>query len=265
MKRMASIAGADLQVHIEGSGPPMLLVHGFPLDHSMWRHQWAGLEGFQVAAVDLRGFGESTGELPDVLTMSQLADDLAALIDALEWTQPIVLCSLSMGGYVSLEFVHRHRSRLSSLILCDTRAAADSNVTAKARQIASHKVLAEGTQGLANDMFPKLLADESIQKQPELDAELRAMMQRADPKAVAGALRGMAQRSDHRPLLPTIDVPTLLICGSEDVITPAREMRQMAESIPDATYVQIEGAGHMAPMEDPKATNRAICQFLQGL
>lgn len=257
-----SIPGGKLAVYEQGSGPPIVLVHGFPLNHSMWRQQFDFLAASRrVIAPDLRGFGHSS--LPgDAHTMAQHADDLAALLDAMNVPEPVVLCGLSMGGYVAFEFWKRHGRRLEKLILCDTRANADDAAAAQNRLEMADRVLKEGTAFVAEAMLPKLLPEETREARAELVADVRAMIENAPPQGVAAAQRGMAQRADFTAELKNIDVPTLVVCGQFDAITPPEVMRGMMEHLPNARYVQIPSAGHLAPWEQPTAVNEALGVFL---
>ncbi|HUG66436.1 MAG TPA: alpha/beta fold hydrolase [Pirellulaceae bacterium] len=253
---------ATLNVADVGSGPILLLVHGFPLDHSMWRYQLESLsDAYRVIAPDLRGFGTSTGAT-DTITMEQLADDLAELLDQLDIREPITFCGLSMGGYVAWQFWKRHASRLARLILCDTRAAADTEEAAGGRLVMAQRVLSEGSAIIAEAMLPKLFAEATVREQADTVEATRQVMQAAVPLAVAGALRGMAQRVDMTSELPKIDVPTLVICGEQDAIVTVDEMSSIADALPDANFVEVPGAGHMSPLEDPITVNAAIRKFL---
>ena len=276
--------GLDVAVQIQETGPPVLLVHGFPLDHNMWRMQVGRLgRHCRMIAPDLRGFGrsqdvghESTPELTDeteyalgssamVMTMEQYADDLAAVLDATHESQPVTLIGLSMGGYIAWQFWRRHRERLHSLVLCDTRAAADSDETRKTRLENSDRVLRDGTGFLIEQMLPKVMSSYSRARQPLLTAEVRRAMEKATPRGVAAALLGMAQRPDMTAELSQIDVPTLVLVGSDDMISPPEEMRGIAKKIPGASFEVIPRAGHLAPLESPAAANRAIEEFLKKL
>jgi len=261
--RTWKIKGLDLQLTETGdAGPPLLLVHGFPLDHTMWEGQLAELaRQARVLAPDLRGFGNSEPAGESVL-MEEYADDLAALLDVRGISEPVVFCGLSMGGYIAWQFFRRHRARLRGLILCDTRAAGDTAMAAQARLVNAQRALIEGVGFLADAMLEKLFAAETRQRRPELVEATRQVMLRASPRGVAAALRGMAARADVSAWLPTIDLPTLVICGREDAITNVEEMRGMAERLPQARFVEVAGAGHMAPLEQPQAVNEAICEFL---
>jgi pimeloyl-ACP methyl ester carboxylesterase len=262
---IVNVADASFHVVEEGSGPPLLLVHGFPLDHTMWRHQIAHFKTtHRVIAPDLRGFGRSSVTSHKV-TMQQFADDLAAILPALGENQPVILCGLSMGGYVAWQFVEHHRSRLAALIVCDTKAAADTPEAKKARLEAADRLEEEGTSFLAETMLPKLFGPQLLSNPPEYVQETTAVILRTDPRACAAAQRGMAERVDYRPQLNRIDLPTLVICGEKDVISPTKEMREIAAAIPAAQYVEIPGASHMAPLEKPEPVNAAMGSFLKSL
>ena len=252
----------DLHYVERGRGTPLILVHGFPLDHTMWQGQLEGLsDRYRVIAPDLRGFGAS-GVTPGLATMPLMADDLAQLLDALAIREPIALCGLSMGGYVAWQFGLRHRERLAKLILCDTRAIGDNAETAANRIGLADRVQKEGPAFVAETMLPKLFAPSTVEaKAPCVDAS-RQVILRTDPKGIAAASRGMAQRPDVTPWLSRFDMPALVLCGQYDTISKPDEMRGFAEQMPQARFVQIAGAGHMAPLEKPMEVNAAIREFL---
>ncbi len=260
-----SIGSASFQVFDQGRGQPLLLVHGFPLDHSMWSGQVSELSrGFRVIAPDLRGFGRSSPITANdaVVTMAQFADELAALLVALQESEPVTFCGLSMGGYIAWQFAARHPDKLARLILCDTKAAADSQEAAENRNKLAAKVLAEGSHVAADAMLPKLFSQRSLKSQAPYVEETRQVILRTRPQSIAAALRGMAEREDFTGGLSAIRVPTLVLCGGEDVITPPAEMRSIAAAIPGAEYCEVPAAGHMSPLEDPRTVNRAIRKFL---
>ncbi len=261
-----TIGGVDLRYVDCGRGPAVLLVHGFPLDHGMWNGQIAALSPqYRVLAPDLRGFGRSAAGSEEAITMERHADDLAALLEALAIGEPVVLCGLSMGGYIALAFWKKHRARLRGLILCDTRAGADTPEAAAARRQTAERVLQDGPAMLGESMLPRLLAPQTLQDNPPLVGLLRDMIAASQARGLAAALRGMAQREDFTPLLPAIDCPTLLLVGQQDAISPPAEMATMARAIPAARLVEIPAAGHLAPLEQPAAVNAAMLQFLAGL
>lgn len=257
------VRDAELSVVVKGSGSPLLFVHGFPLDHSMWQDQLEEFaEDFTVIAPDLRGFGRS-GAAADTVTMAQFADDLADLCDALEISEPIHYCGLSMGGYIAWEFYRRHRHRLRSLILCDTRAGADSPATVETREKMARAVREHGGVVIAQAMQPKLFAAETMSGQPHLPERLVEIILRTPGSSIAAAALGMAARPDSRDLLPEMDLPAILIVGEHDQLSTPDEMEEMAASMPDATFAVIPGAGHMAPLENPGQVNRVIRTFLE--
>ena len=258
-----SIGDVHLNVVEQGQGHPLLLVHGFPLDHSMWQQQLEVLaHRYRVIAPDLRGFGLSD-VTPGTVTMEQYADDLAALLDALKITEPITFCGLSMGGYVAWQFVARHPQRLQRLIVADTRAIADSQEAAEGRRKSADKVLQEGPGIVADTMLPKLF-HKVAGAEPTYVQQTKGVMLSTKPEGIAAALRGMAARPDVTGQLGQIGVPTLVICGQHDAISPAAEMQQIAAAIPGAKYVEIAGAGHMSPLEKPAEVSEAITKFIEA-
>ncbi|HET6324352.1 MAG TPA: alpha/beta fold hydrolase [Planctomycetaceae bacterium] len=260
-----AVPNGTLNVYAQGKGTPLLFVHGFPLNNSMWQPQ---AEMFskrnRVIVPDLRGFGESTVTTGTV-TMEEFADDLHGVLHGVWVDTPVVLCGLSMGGYVAWQFFRKYRPQLRALILCDTRATADSPEAAAGRHKLAETVLATGSQAASDAMLPKLMSSKTVERWPDLVASVRSMIVRNKPTGIAAAALGMAERPDCTDLLSQIDVPTLVICGQDDQITPSADMQKMAEAIPGAQFVQIPNAGHLAPLENPDAVNGAINRFLISL
>ncbi len=231
----------------------------------MWNAQIDPLsKAHRVIAPDLRGFGQSS-VTEGTVSMEQLADDLASLLDALEVDEPVALCGLSMGGYVAFQFWRKHRRRLRGLILADTRAVNDTPEMAAGRLEMAQRVLREGPGPLIDGMVPNLFSEATAANRPEMIDSLQRVMMRTDPKGIAAAARGMAQRPDVTGMLDAIDCPTLVIVGSLDVISTPEEMRRIAEAIPGAQLIEIAGSGHMSPMEKPAAVNLALLKFLGSL
>ena len=261
MKRI-NIGDIDVNAEVRGDGQPLLLVHGFPLDHTMWQHQIdAFADSCQVIAPDLRGFGQSD-MTTDAVSMEQFADDLSNLLKAMGIDRPVTFCGLSMGGYIAWQFIARHAQQLNGLVLCDTRAAADSEEMKQSRAEAAEAVLRDGPQKLTDAMIPKLFCEKTVESNPEIVAETRAVMMQTSPTTIAAALAGMAQRHDATESLGQINIPTTVICGQFDIITPPSEMRSVADAIPNAEYFEITNAGHMAPLENPAEVNIAIRSLL---
>ena len=244
-----------------GQGIPLLLVHGYPLDHMLWQPQLDQLSDIaQVIAPDLRGFGQS--DAPDgIYTMEAYADDLAALLDTLKIERAVV-CGLSMGGYIVLAFWKKHASRVRGLILVDTRSGADAPAARQGRLDMAEQVKRHGTKPAADAMLPRVLAETTRQSRPDLIELAHAMMLRQPPAGIIGAQLGMAERPDSTPTLPTINVPTLVVFGDQDVITPAEtEGRSLAAAIPGAKLVVIPNAGHLSNLEQPQVFNVAVREF----
>jgi len=262
MTQKLSIGSLQFAVEKRGQGPVLLLVHGFPLDHTMWLGQLEGLsDQLTVVAPDLRGFGNSDITAGTV-TMERYAMDLVALLDELEIEGPIYLCGLSMGGYIAWQFVQRYSHRVQRLILCDTRAAADNKEARDNRLKMADRVTAEGTGFVVDSLLPKLFAAETLNDHPDRVEAVRQTILNTPPAGIAAAQRGMAERPDVTPNLQDIPVATLLLGGEHDQLSPPDEMRSIAAAMPSAEFVAIEGAGHMAPLECPRVVNREIRRFL---
>jgi pimeloyl-ACP methyl ester carboxylesterase len=256
-----SIDGADLAYEVRGVGPALLLFHAFPLAMSMWDAQAEALSAtHQVVRFDVRGFGGSA-PAAGPLTMERIADDGALLLDRLGIEEAIV-GGCSMGGYAAFAFVRRHPQRLLGLVLQDTRAGADSDEAKASRATLAAKVLGEGASAAVEALLPKLVGETTHRQRPALVALLRERILASRPEAIASALHGLAARADSRPTLPTIAVPTLVLVGAEDVLTPPTEAANMAAAIPRARLDVIPEAGHLANLENPEALNRALRAFL---
>jgi pimeloyl-ACP methyl ester carboxylesterase len=245
------------------------LVHGFPLDHTMWTAQIDGLvDHYRLIAPDLRGFGQSSLGSPDAaagISMERYADDLAELLNVLGISEPVVLAGFSMGGYIAWQFIRKYAVRVRALIQCDTRSVADSEESRAGRLKMAENVAHWGSARVAEMMGPKLLAPHTFETKPEVVAAVRQLVERTSPAAIAAAQRGMAARPDASSLLPDIRVPTLIVVGEHDAISPPAEMRSIAALIPSAEYVAIPDAGHMTTMENPTAVTAALAQFLSRL
>jgi 3-oxoadipate enol-lactonase len=187
------------------------------------------------------------------------ADDVAALLDVLKIERAVVV-GLSMGGYVALAFAERHRDRLAGLVLMDTKATPDDAAGRKGRDDAIATITADGTSKPVATMMEKLFASDTP---AELRERVLAMMQRATPSAMIAALGAMRDRPDRTALLPQlVATPTLVMVGNEDQLTPPDANRAIAEAVPGADFVMVEGAGHLAPMERPQTVNEALQAFL---
>ncbi len=258
-----AVGDVTLAADVRGDGAALLLIHGFPLDRSLWAHQVATLKGWRRIAADLRGCGGSDAPA-DGYSMAAYADDLAGLLDRLG-VRKAVVAGLSMGGYVAFELLRRHRDRVMGLILADTRAEADTAEGRRGREELMDVARQQGTGAVAERMLPRLLGRTSHRTQPDLSRQVVEMASRSSVAGIVGALTAMRDRSDSTPLLPTIGVPTLVVVGEEDDLTPARLSRAMTSAIPSAAMTTIAGAGHLSPLEAPSAVSRVMAEFLEAV
>jgi 3-oxoadipate enol-lactonase len=251
------IGGRQLAYESYGSGKPLVLVHAFPFDGRMWRDTAAGLAGkCRVLAPDLRGFGESDLGTGDP-AIADMADDLAALFDELAIERATV-GGLSMGGYVALAFAARHRARLERLVLADTRATADTDKARAGRADALALVEREGVAALVERQLAALLSGSASEA---LRAQVRELGRQSAAGVCAG-IRALRDRPDRQAELGAITCPTLVICGSEDRISPPAEMVALAQALPNARLTAIAGAGHLSNLERPDEFVAAIADFV---
>jgi 3-oxoadipate enol-lactonase len=255
--------GVSLEYDDLGNGTPLLFIHGFPLDRSLWGPQVAELQKtYRVIAPDLRGFNQSSDTDGQAVTMETYAEDMKALLDSLNVKQAVV-CGLSMGGYIALAFVAQYADRVKGLILSNTKAGADTDAGRQGRLDTSIKVEQSGSTAVVVDgMAPKMLGP---QAKPETATFVRSMMSRQRSHTVTSALRGMAARPDRTSLLASIKVPTLIITGSADIVIPPSESEAMQAAIPHSTLVNIPDAGHLANLDKSEAYNEALQAFIGGL
>jgi len=262
--RRFTLNGVNLAVEVKGDGPAVLFIHGYPHDRSIWAHPMAELEGFRRIAPDLRGMGES--DAPDLgYSMDTYAGDLAALLDTLG-VEEAVLCGLSMGGYVAFEFLRRWRRRVRGLVLMDTRAEADTGEAKRGRDAAAATARESGAAAVASALLPGMLAPTTLSGSPDVVDRVRSMMAATPVAGIVGALGAMRERSDSTELLPALaGLPTLVLVGEDDALTPPAQARAMADAIPGATLAVIPGAGHLPPVERPVETTRVLLDFLRSL
>ena len=244
--------------------PPIVLLHAFPLDGRMWAPQVDALApDYQVVVPDLRGFGAAREQAVEVAEMGLMAEDVVRLLDDLVLDQ-VVLCGLSMGGYVALAFALRHPGRLRGLVLSSTKATADDEQAVAARLEMAERVLAEGVGFVPRVMLPLLLGETS-RRRPDLVERVTKLILEQDPAAVAAAQRGMARRPDVTGGLAAVTVPTLVLSGAEDERFGPEVGRELAAAIPDATFVQVGEAGHLLNLEQPEQVNETLLDFVAPL
>jgi len=260
----AHINGIKISYSQCGSGAPLLLLHAFPLGQSMWAPQISALSNqCRVITLDMRGFGNS--DVPDgPYSMEQMAEDVNALIDCLGIDR-VILGGLSMGGYVALAFYRKRGSRVSALILADTRARRDEAEVRENRYKMAQLLLDKGAAAISEQMISRLLSEKTRQSNHRLVEQARNLIESNSPKGLAAALLGMAERQDSTDLLSRISCPTLLLVGEQDSISTVAEMRSMKEQMPMSRLVVIPDAGHLSNWEQPAAFNQAVREFLREL
>ncbi len=260
----ATVNDIRLIYDLRGHGIPVLWIHGFPLGRWLWDPQVTALaDTARSIAVDLRGFGGSSApEGP--YTMEVYAADLRGLLDALGIDR-VVLAGLSMGGYIAFAFYAAYPERVQGLILADTRHQADTPEARAHRYALIERIRAEGTPAAVEAFLPRLFGATTQRERPDLVETLRRKMLTNPAAGLIGALQAMAERPDRTELLPSIRVPTLVLVGEEDAVTPPEVARQMAEGIPGARLAVIPQAGHLANVEAPEAFNETVRAFLQEL
>jgi 3-oxoadipate enol-lactonase len=247
----------------ERNADVLVLLHGFAVDSGMWAAQVDALSTrWRVVAVDYRGCGRSGPAGP--FSIEQLAEDVHALAGRLGLGR-VVLAGLSMGGYVALAYARRYGAALRGLILVDTKAAADTAEAREQRDKMIRLVERHGTEPVADAMIERLVSPETAAARPAVVRELRRMMEAAPPAGVVQSLAAMRDRADQTAFLSSIAVPTLIVVGEKDVITPVDVARGMAEKIPGAEVVVVPGVGHMSPMEAPGEVNAAMGAFLSRI
>ncbi|MEP7337395.1 MAG: alpha/beta fold hydrolase [Acidobacteriota bacterium] len=263
MKRV-KINNVEIAYRDEGAGKPVVFLHAFPMNQTMWDEQVRALSPYYRAiTLDWRGFGES--EIGSVgSTMSVFANDLAGLLDRLQ-IEHAAICGLSMGGYVAFDFFRSHPDRVNALILCDTRATADTEEAKRRRYEMAELARSKGTAEIAEQMIPQLLGDTTLQSRPDVATRIRAMIETSQAEGIAQALMGMAQREDSTDLLPLVKCPTLVIVGSEDKLTPQSDAEKMLLLIKNAGLEVIDSTGHLSNIECPAIFNKAVLKFLNRL
>lgn len=250
---MEKLSVNDIQLAYErrGKGTPLVLLHGFPLDHHLWDEVVPLLEDtFDLIIPDLRGFGESSmGDSPDDL--DTYASDIAGLLDYLG-IQQAAIAGHSMGGYIALAFVRLYPERVRGLGLVASQVLADTPERREGRYKSAADVAENGIGSVVDTMTTKFTPDERLQ------AYARQSMERQPPAAYTAALRAMAERRDSTPLLSTFNFPVVIVHGDADALVPIDRAREVKEALPQAHLVEIRGAGHMPMMEDREKTAQAL-------
>ena len=263
MQRIKS-GDAEIAYWSLGDGAPVVLLHPFPANHEFWQPVTQTLAThYRLILPDLRGHGESeVGEGP--ATMEKHAADIARVMDAADVGRA-PLIGVSIGGYVLFEFWRKKRGRVAALGLCNTKAPADNAEGRAGRLQAANDVLERGTEPFFESMIPRLLGRTTRETRPDLvDGALR-MMRQMSPADVAQVQRGMAERPDSVETLKTINVPTLLVTGDEDISTGVNEAELMHQHIAGSQLKVIPKAGHYSPWERSDSASILLRQYLDGL
>jgi 3-oxoadipate enol-lactonase len=242
----------------------ILFIHGHPFDRSMWRPQIdAFAERHRVVVADLRGYGEST-VVPQTPPFSAFAYDIAALLDHLAIDRA-VLCGLSMGGQIVMEFHRVLPHRVRGLVLADTFAEAETDQGKAIRHAQADRVLSEGMGGYAEEVLPQMVTPANIDAMPAVAKHVSGMMHETSPAGAAAALRSRAERPDYVDMLSSLTVPVLVVVGDEDEFTPVEVAHAMHDRITGSTLAVISGAGHMPNLERSDEFNAVLRRFLDGL
>ena len=254
-----------IEAAAEGTKRPrgtLLLIHAFPLNARMWQPQLTlAADGWRVVAPQLRGMDGGSTDQP-ATSMDDHAADIVDLLDALR-VEEAVVGGLSMGGYVAFALL-RHAARyVRALVLADTRPQADTPEGVEGRRKMLALVREKGPAAVADEMIPKLLGENTRRAKPELIEQLRGLILASSAEAIANAITALMTRVDSTPLLDTIHVPTLIVVGEQDTITPPALSEQMSKSIKGSEYIVIPNAGHLSNLEEPEAFNAALARFLE--
>jgi 3-oxoadipate enol-lactonase len=253
------------EIHDRGKGMPVVLLHGFPFDAESWTDEVDTLAATaRVVAPSMRGFGRTPPREMENLSVDVMADDVAAMLDALGVREPAVLVGLSMGGYVTLAFARKHPRRIRAVVLADTRAEPDSAEGRASRDRAIARVEGGDLAGFVTDLLPAILAPLTRAERPAVVERVRAMAMRAEPSSVIAMLRALRDRPDARPGLSSIEAPVQVIVGAEDALIPVAASQALADGIPAgrASLHVVPGAGHLSNLEAPEAFRAVLTAFL---
>ncbi len=254
----------DISYDDFGTGKtPIIFIHGFPFNRSSWKPQMAFFkETHRVIAYDIRGFGQS-GIGEGIPSIQLFADDLILFMDALQIEKAIV-CGLSMGGYILLDAIERHSSRFEALVLCDTQCIGDSNETKEKRQKAITSIIEDGLEPFASGFVKSVFCELSLTKKETLVNVIKeSIISTALPTVVSG-LTALAERKDTCNTLSKIKLPTLVLCGEEDTVTPVAQSKFLNDHIPNSTLQIIPQAGHLSNLEQPEVFNTHLLSFVRS-
>lgn len=260
---IALVGDTEIAFDDVGSGLPVVFLHAFPLNRTMWDPQVTALVAeCRCIAIDLRGLGDSAARPP--YTMDRYADDVAAVLDTLQIARAVIV-GLSLGGYIAFALWRRHRERVRALVLADTKATADDAETIARRQSLIELAQTEGSTAVANRQIPGLVGKTTRDRRPDIYDAVHRLIAQAPVEGIIGANEAMMGRPDSTALCKTIDVPTLVVAGDEDVLTPPKDCRKLSAQIPGSRLEILHQAGHLSNVERPAAFNTVLSEFLGSL
>lgn len=260
-----SVSGFTLSYDDFGTGDvPVIFLHGFPFNRTMWESQVEFLKpSHRVIAIDLRGFGQSKDE-ETLLSISLFTDDLIQFMDSLKIDKAI-LCGLSMGGYIALDAQQKFPDRFEALILCDTQCIADTPEAKAKRLDAINQIKTKGAEEFNEKFIKSVFYEDSLSTKKELVEELSTVVHSNSEHILTAGLTALANRSETCSILKDIEIPTLIICGSDDAVTPLKQSEAMHEEIHGSVLVVIHRAGHVSNLEQPDVFNQHLLDFLASL
>jgi pimeloyl-ACP methyl ester carboxylesterase len=257
---IAEIGNARIGYDDIGQGLPVVFLHAFPLNRTMWSPQTSALAAdWRCLAIDARGFGDSSATPP--YDVNRHADDVTAVLD-LVGVRSAVIVGISMGGYVAFALWRRSAHRVRALVLADTRAAGDTLDGRERRRDLIELARSRGAAAVAEKQVIGLLGKTTRARHPDLVRSVQMMAEQGSIDGIVGVLEALMARPDSTATLPTISVPTLVIVGDEDVLAPPKEARAMQASIPGSRLEVIAEAGHLSSVERPAAFNAVLSEFL---
>ena len=246
------------------SDTPVIFLHGYPFNKSMWQGQLASLKSTNRAiAIDIRGFGKSTDE-KSMLSLDLFGDDLIAFMDKLD-IEKAIICGLSMGGYLALNAITRFPERFEALILCDTQCVADTAEGKKKRYATIEQINREGADEFTEKFIKSVFHPDSLKSKKAVVESLRNVVRSNSKQTLTAGLTALAERSETCSSLDAIQVPTLIICGREDELTPLAQSEYMHEQIEGSLLKIIDDAGHVSNLEHPDEFNKHLQDFLNTL
>lgn len=266
--------GSDLKIEANGitmsyddfghSSIPVILIHGFPFNKASWQPQIDFLQMTKrVIAYDIRGFGDSMAN-DDEVSMDVFADDLIKLMDTLKIEKSII-CGLSMGGYIVLNAVSRFPERFEAIILCDTQSVSDTSEIKEKRNATIKQIESDGLFDFADNFVSSVLSEKSLSSKKQLVNELKSTILSTPVKTITNTLLSLAERREMREHIKNISIPTLVLCGIEDAVTPVDQSSFMIKQIPNSTLHSINGAGHLSNLEQPEIFNKHLGDFVSKI